>query len=113
MDVRVGDILLMKKKHPCGGEEFTVTRSGMDFKLVCRTCGREIMIPRAKAERHIKNYPSGRAVASLTPFSLQIVKCKEFLPCSKDFWRHTAATRNFPRSFLSPMLRRISAATGH
>ena len=41
MDVRVGDILLMKKKHPCGGEEFTVTRSGMDFKLVCRTCGRE------------------------------------------------------------------------
>ena len=44
MDVRVGDILLMKKKHPCGGEEFTVTRSG----------GREIMIPRAKAERHIK-----------------------------------------------------------
>ena len=38
MDVRVGDILLMKKKHPCGGEEFTVTRSGMDFKLVCR-CG--------------------------------------------------------------------------
>ena len=45
MDVRVGDILLMKKKHPCGGE---------DFKLVCRTCGREIMIPRAKAERHIK-----------------------------------------------------------
>lgn len=54
MDVRVGDILLMKKKHPCGGEEFTVTRSGIDFKLVCRTCGREIMIPRAKAERHIK-----------------------------------------------------------
>ena len=31
MDVRVGDILLMKKKHPCGGEEFTVTRSGMDL----------------------------------------------------------------------------------
>ena len=44
----------MKKKHPCGGGEFTVTRSGMDFKLVCRTCGREVMIPRAKAERHIK-----------------------------------------------------------
>ena len=34
MDVRVGDILQMKKKHPCGGGEFTVTRSGMDFKLV-------------------------------------------------------------------------------
>ena len=54
MDVRVGDILQMKKKHPCGGGEFTVTRSGMDIKLVCCTCGWEVMIRRAKAERHIK-----------------------------------------------------------
>ena len=54
MDVRVGDILVMKKNHPCGENRFLVLRSGMDFKLVCRTCGREIMIPRAKAERHIK-----------------------------------------------------------
>ena len=54
MDVRVGDILQMRKKHPCGGDEITVTRSGMDFKLVCRTCGREVMIPSVKAERHIK-----------------------------------------------------------
>ena len=54
MDVRVGDILQMKKKHPCGCDLFTVTRSGMDFKLVCRQCGREVMVPRLKAEKHIK-----------------------------------------------------------
>lgn len=54
MDVRVGDRLEMKKQHPCGGREFTVLRSGMDFKLRCLTCGRELMAPRAKIEKHIK-----------------------------------------------------------
>lgn len=54
MDVRVGDKLEMKKQHPCGGREFIVLRSGMDFKLRCVTCGREVMVPRAKAEKHIK-----------------------------------------------------------
>ena len=54
MDVRVGDVLVMKKKHPCGGFEFSVLRSGMDFKLRCCGCGREFMIPRSKAEKNIK-----------------------------------------------------------
>ena len=54
MDVRVGDILQMKKKHPCGCDLFVVTRSGMDFKLRCKECGHEVMIPRQKAEKHIK-----------------------------------------------------------
>lgn len=54
MDVRVGDILQMKKPHPCGGKEFLVLRSGMDFKIKCRTCGHEIMVPRLKCEKNIK-----------------------------------------------------------
>jgi len=54
MDVRVNDILLMKKAHPCGSKEFLVLRSGMDFKLRCNGCGHEIMIPRVKAEKNIK-----------------------------------------------------------
>ena len=54
MDVRVGDILTMKKKHPCGACEFDVLRSGMDFKLKCRGCGHEIMLPRSKAEKNIR-----------------------------------------------------------
>lgn len=54
MDVRVGDILVMKKEHPCGGKEFLVLRSGMDFRIRCQKCGREVMVPRAKAEKNIK-----------------------------------------------------------
>ncbi len=54
MDVRVGDVLVMKKKHPCGSIEFSVLRSGMDFRLRCLGCGREFMIPRSRAEKNIK-----------------------------------------------------------
>ena len=54
MDVRVGDILLMKKKHPCGADVFSVLRIGMDFRLKCCGCGREVMVPRIKIEKNIK-----------------------------------------------------------
>ena len=54
MDVRVGDILELKKTHPCGSKEWQVLRVGMDFKLRCMGCGHELMIPRAKAEKSIK-----------------------------------------------------------
>ena len=54
MDVRVGDVLRMKKPHPCGSLEFTVLRVGMDFKIRCNGCGREVMIPRLKCEKNIK-----------------------------------------------------------
>ena len=54
MDVRVGDTLLMKKQHPCGSREFLVLRAGMDFKIRCTGCGREVMGPRLKCEKNIK-----------------------------------------------------------
>ncbi len=54
MDIRVGDVLTMKKTHPCGGATFSVLRIGMDFRLRCETCGREMMIPRLKAEKNIR-----------------------------------------------------------
>ena len=54
MDVRVGDRLLVKKPHPCGSREFDVLRVGMDFKIKCRGCGHEIMLPRVKIEKNIK-----------------------------------------------------------
>ena len=54
MDIRVGDILTMKKAHPCGSSEWEVLRIGMDFKLRCLGCGHEIMTPRSKAEKNIK-----------------------------------------------------------
>lgn len=54
MDVQKGDVLVMKKKHPCGENKMEVLRSGMDFKLRCMGCGREFMIPRVKAEKNIR-----------------------------------------------------------
>lgn len=55
MDIRVGDILTMKKAHPCGNDRWLVTRTGADFKLKCLKCGHEVMTPRFKAEKNIRN----------------------------------------------------------
>ena len=54
MDVRVGDVLELKKAHPCGSRSWRVLRVGMDFRLRCQGCGHELMLPRAKAEKAIK-----------------------------------------------------------
>ena len=54
MDVRPGDIITVKKQHPCGSSEFSVLRIGMDFKIKCLGCQREIMLPRSKIEKNIK-----------------------------------------------------------
>ena len=55
MDIQVGDVLTLKKTHPCGGREWLVLRIGADFKLRCAACGREIMSTRANVERNIKS----------------------------------------------------------
>ncbi|MDY3015189.1 MAG: DUF951 domain-containing protein [Evtepia sp.] len=54
MDIIPGDILEMKKEHPCGDRRWLVLRVGMDFRLRCQGCGREVMIPRKKAEKSLK-----------------------------------------------------------
>ena len=56
MDVQVLDILTMKKEHPCGSRRWTVLRVGMDFRLRCEGCGREVMLPRKKAEKAVKKH---------------------------------------------------------
>lgn len=55
VDICLGDRLLMKKKHPCGCDIFLVLRSGMDIKIRCEGCGREVMVPRSKIEKNIKS----------------------------------------------------------
>ena len=55
MDIRLGDVLTMKKAQPCGSKDWKVLRVGMDFRLQCEGCGHEIMIPRSKAEKNIRN----------------------------------------------------------
>ena len=54
MDIHVNDILKMKKPHPCGSQEWLVTRVGMDFKLRCQGCGHDVMLPRNKVEKNIR-----------------------------------------------------------
>ena len=54
MDIRAGDRVELKKPHPCGNKVFTVLRVGMDFKICCESCGREVMVPRNKIEKNIK-----------------------------------------------------------
>ena len=54
MTIGVGDMVEMKKPHPCGGRVFSVLRVGRDFKLKGRQCGHELMLPLAKAEKNIR-----------------------------------------------------------
>ena len=54
MDIQVGDTLTMKKAHPCGSAKWEVLRTGADFRLRCLGCGREVMGPRSRFERNVK-----------------------------------------------------------
>lgn len=54
MDIQLGDVLTMKKAHPCGNKQWLVLRTGADFRLRCMGCGHEIMVPRFKAEKNIR-----------------------------------------------------------
>ncbi len=54
MDIRLQDVLVMKKTHPCGDNRWLVLRTGADFRLRCLKCGHEIMTPRFKAEKNIR-----------------------------------------------------------
>ena len=55
MDIRVGDILLMKKSHPCGDNRFRVARTGSDVRIICLGCSRDVTVERLKLEKNIKN----------------------------------------------------------
>lgn len=55
MELCLGDVLTMKKPHPCGEKRWVVLRIGADLRLRCVGCGHEVMIPRCKAEKNIRN----------------------------------------------------------
>jgi hypothetical protein len=54
-DVHLGDIATLRKAHPCGGYEWTVVRLGADIGLVCRTCGRRILLPRSVLQKRLRS----------------------------------------------------------
>lgn len=54
--LKVGDIVQMKKQHPCGGQLWEITRTGTDVAAVCCTCGRRVMMGRSRFEKAIKGF---------------------------------------------------------
>ncbi|MDL2281233.1 DUF951 domain-containing protein [Selenomonadales bacterium OttesenSCG-928-I06] len=56
---KVGDIVKMKKPHPCGEYNWLILRTGIDFRLKCLKCERLVMIPRPKFEKGVKSVVSG------------------------------------------------------
>ncbi len=54
MEIKVGDVLKLKKPHPCGSYEWEVLRVGVDFRLKCIGCAHQIMTPRKQVEKNIK-----------------------------------------------------------
>lgn len=54
MHVEVGDILTMKKPHPCGSNRWEVLRVGADFRLKCCGCGHQVMLKRTLVEKNTK-----------------------------------------------------------
>lgn len=53
-DFQVGDIVRLKKGHPCGSDQWKITRIGMDFRMKCQGCGSEVWIPRVKFTKNMK-----------------------------------------------------------
>lgn len=54
VDIRLNDIIKLKKTHPCGSSEWQVLRVGADFRLKCMGCGHQIMIARRQLEKSVK-----------------------------------------------------------
>jgi hypothetical protein len=54
MDLKIGDIVELKKQHACGCKEFEITRIGMDIKIKCINCSRLIMLDRETLEKRVK-----------------------------------------------------------
>ena len=54
MDIQVGNVVRLKKNHPCGSREWEVLRVGADFRLKCMGCGHQIMVPRRLVEKSVR-----------------------------------------------------------
>lgn len=54
MDFSVGDVIKMKKPHPCGENRWEIRRVGMDFRLKCLGCEHQVMLPRKQVEKNFR-----------------------------------------------------------
>jgi hypothetical protein len=58
VDIKLGDVVRLKKVHPCGGDEWQVVRLGADIGLKCRKCHRRVLLARSVLERRVKEFIS-------------------------------------------------------
>ena len=56
MEFNGGQIIKMKKPHPCGANEWEILRVGMDFRLKCKGCDHQVMVPRKLVEKNFKGF---------------------------------------------------------
>lgn len=59
MDIQIGDVVTLKKQHPCGSKDWEVLRVGMDFRLKCMGCGHQVMLQRKQVEKSIRRITGG------------------------------------------------------
>jgi len=58
VDVRLDDVVTLRKPHACGTNEWLVVRIGADIGLKCSSCGRRVLLPRSKFNKSFKTYVS-------------------------------------------------------
>ncbi|MEE9324226.1 MAG: DUF951 domain-containing protein [Dehalococcoidia bacterium] len=58
MEIRLGDVVRLRKPHPCGSYEWEVVRVGADIRIRCTTCGRRVLLTRPIFERRVKAFAS-------------------------------------------------------
>ncbi|WP_342563664.1 DUF951 domain-containing protein [Paenibacillus sp. FSL R7-0345] len=62
----LGDIVLMKKPHPCGTNEMEIIRMGMDIRIKCTGCQHSVLVPRAKFEKNLKKVLRSKSASTGT-----------------------------------------------
>lgn len=56
LDLHLGDVVQMRKPHPCGGDRWRVVRLGAEIGIRCLTCDRKVLLPRSTFERRVKRF---------------------------------------------------------
>lgn len=56
MNFEIGQVIKLKKPHPCGGNSWEILRVGMDFRLKCSVCGHMVMVPRKLVEKSFRGF---------------------------------------------------------
>ena len=64
MEIELGDIVRLRKKHPCGGDEWQVVKLGVDIRIKCLKCQRQVLLERVTFERRVKTLVSRSRSAS-------------------------------------------------